>query len=271
MDKEVKTEETGLKKKDINKAYFRWWLFAEMSNNFERMQGLSWAAAISPTLKKLYKKPEELKEALKRNLIFFNTEGIWAGLIFGSTIALEEQKAKTSDIDGEMIASYKTGLMGPVAGLGDTIDYSTIYTLILAGASAIAAKGSWLAALIVAATGILQYFEGLFFCHLGYTQGRKSIQTILKSGVINEALEFANMLALMMIGSMTASLVSLKLTIKTQTVNVQKIIDSAFPGVIVLIVFFAIYWAVKKKKISAPVMILIVMALCIAGSFIGIV
>lgn len=270
MAEKVETE-AKLTKKDINRAYFRWWLFAEMSNNFERMQGLSWAAAIAPTLKKLYKKPEDLKSALKRNLIFFNTEGIWAGLIYGSTIALEEQKASSPEIDGEMIASYKTGLMGPVAGLGDTIDYSTIYTLILAGASAIAAQGNWLAAVIVAGAGILQYFEGLFFTRMGYSQGRKSIQTILKSGIINEALEFANLLALMMIGSMTASLVSLKLTIRTQTVNIQKIIDSAFPGILVLLVFFLIYWAMKKKKISAPIMIVLIIGLCIVGSFLGIV
>ncbi|MCI1985035.1 MAG: PTS system mannose/fructose/sorbose family transporter subunit IID [Lactobacillus sp.] len=265
------SEPETLTKHDINKTWFRWWLMAEVSNNFERMQGLSWGAAISPVLKKLYKDPKDFKAALKRNIIFFNTEAIWGGLILGSTVALEEQKAKSPEMDADLVTSYKTGLMGPVAGLGDTIDWSTIYTLILAAASAIAAKGSWLAAVMVMVAGVLMYMEGLFFTRIGYTQGRKSIMSILKSGMINQALEFANILALMMIGSMTASLVTLKLTIKTQSVNVQKILDNAFPGILVLLAFFGIYWAMKKKKISAPIMIVIVMALCIVGAFFNIV
>lgn len=270
-EKSVKNSNNShLSKKDINRAWFRWWLLAETSNNFERMQGVSWAAAIGPTLKKLYKDPDELKDALKRNTVFFNTEGIWGGLIMGSTIALEEQKSKNPEMDGELITSYKTGLMGPVAGLGDTIDWSTFYTLVLAGASAVAATGSWLAALIVAAAGIAMYFEGLFFTRIGYSQGRKSILSILRSGRIGQALEWTNILALMMIGSMTATLVTFNLTIKTKTVDVQKILNNAFPGILVLIIFFSVYWAMKKKKISAPVMIVVIIGFCILASALGI-
>ena len=67
-------EDSVLTKKDIDKAYFCWWLTAEISANYERMQGLAYGASMIPVLEKLYPKKEELSEALKRHLAFFNTE-----------------------------------------------------------------------------------------------------------------------------------------------------------------------------------------------------
>lgn len=258
-------------KKDINKTFFRWWLTCEMSNNYERMQAIGWCASISPILKKLYPKKEDLSAALTRNLTFFNTEGIFGGLILGSSLALEEQSAKSETMQGEMITAYKTGLMGPVAGLGDTVDWATVYTMILAACSAIASNGNPLAAAITALMGGVMFLEGLFFTRYSFKTGRESIKKILHSGVINEALMFANIFGIMMVGSMTAALMKLDLTIKSGTVDVQKVIDTAFPGIVTLCVFGAIFWAMKKKNISAPKMVFIVMGVCVVASFFGIV
>lgn len=258
-------------KRDINKTFFRWWLTCEMSNNYERMQAIGWCASISPILKKLYPKKEDLSAALTRNLAFFNTEGIFGGLILGSSLALEEQSAKSETMQGEMITAYKTGLMGPVAGLGDTVDWATVYTMILAACSAIASNGNPLAAAITALMGGVMFLEGLFFTRYSFKTGRESIKKILHSGVINEALMFANIFGIMMVGSMTAALMKLDLTIKSGTVDVQKVIDAAFPGIVTLCVFGVIFWAMKKKNISAPKMVFIVMGVCVAASFFGIV
>jgi len=125
-------EGSVLTKKDIDKAYFRWWMTAEISANNERMQGLAYGASMIPILEKLYPEKEDLSEALKRHLAFFNTEATWGSMIFGSSIAMEEERAKNKKMPGEMITSYKTGLMGPVAGIGDTVDLATIFTLVSA-------------------------------------------------------------------------------------------------------------------------------------------
>lgn len=258
-------------KKDINKAYFRWWLTCEISNNYERMQAIGWCASISPILKKLYPKKEEFSEALLRHLQFFNTEGIFGGLVFGSSIALEEQRAADGSVSGEMISAYKTGLMGPIAGLGDTVDWATMYAMILAACSAIAATGNPISALITIVMGIVMFLEGLLFTRYAYSAGREAIKEILHSGVINEALQFANIFGIMMIGSMTAALMHFDLTIKIGTVNVQKVLDNAFPGILLLVVFGSIYYLMKKKRISAPKMVFIVMGFCIIAAFIGII
>ena len=42
-------------------------------------------------------------------------------VILGMAIALEEQKAMGEEIPGDFITNLKTSLMGPLAGMGDTI------------------------------------------------------------------------------------------------------------------------------------------------------
>ena len=64
--------------------------------------------------------------------MFFNTEPNIGGVIHGSVIALEEQRANGADIDDEAINSVKSGLMGPLAGIGDTISQGTITPILLA-------------------------------------------------------------------------------------------------------------------------------------------
>lgn len=58
-------------KKLVNKSWFRYWLSAEMSNSYERLQSLSFCYSIIPVLKKLYPNKEEFGEAVKRHLNFF--------------------------------------------------------------------------------------------------------------------------------------------------------------------------------------------------------
>ena len=61
-----------------------------------------------------------------RHLSYFNTEQFWGAGVPGIALALEEQKALGAPITGEMIESVKAGLMGPFAGLGDSINWVTL-------------------------------------------------------------------------------------------------------------------------------------------------
>ena len=53
---------------------------------------------MTPIIRKLYKDPEDIKAALKRHLVFFNTEPNVGGIIHGATIAMEEQRANGAPI-----------------------------------------------------------------------------------------------------------------------------------------------------------------------------
>lgn len=117
------TDKKIITRRDITQSWFMWWLLAETNHSFERMQGVSFGLALSPILRKVYKNSDDLKDALKRQTQFFNTNAVWGSLIPGMTIAMEEKRAQGQDIPEEAIVGTKTGLMGAVAGIGDTIDW----------------------------------------------------------------------------------------------------------------------------------------------------
>ena len=97
---------------------------------------------MAPALKKLYPNKEDLSDALKRHLVFFNTEGTLGGIIQGISLAMEEEKAIEGKIPGSAITSIKTGLMGPIAGMGDGIVWAVVMPVIFGIFIPFAAEGN---------------------------------------------------------------------------------------------------------------------------------
>ena len=108
-----------IQKSDIKKVFWRFQLYGG-SWNFERMQNVGFLYSIKPVLKRLYanKSKEEMSTAMKRHMEFFNTNPTMAAPIIGVTSALEEAGGNES---GDATTAVKVGLMGPLAGLGDSI------------------------------------------------------------------------------------------------------------------------------------------------------
>lgn len=131
-----------LTKMDITKAWFLYWLGAEVSNSYERLQSLIFCASMTPIIKKLYPQKEEQVDALKRHLNFFNSEQTFGAVIQGVAIAMEEQKTRGEAITDSSITGIKTGLMGPLAGIGDSVVWAAIMPLLIAIFIPFAAKGS---------------------------------------------------------------------------------------------------------------------------------
>ena len=86
---ESKVNEVRLTKKDVNRCMNRLYIGAEMSNSYERLQALVFCASMIPALKKLYPEKEEYVQALKRHLVFYNTDSIPGGIILGITLGME--------------------------------------------------------------------------------------------------------------------------------------------------------------------------------------
>lgn len=213
-------------KKELRKSWFIWYLGAEVSNSYERLQSLIFCASMIPVLKKLYTTKETLSEALKRHLSFFNTEGIAGSIVQGITIAMEEQRAVSNDSSQDtMITSIKTGLMGPVAGIGDSIVWAAIMPIIIALFLPFAIQGSSLGAImpIILYTGI-SMFIGYFLCIRGYTIGRNSILQLLQNGKIKDLIEGAAVLGLFMMGALAASYISIKTPLEIAVKNSQPIV-----------------------------------------------
>lgn len=269
---EDKKQEKILNKKDITKAYIRWWWTAEISNSFERMQAVAVCATMGPILQKLYKNKEDLVAALKRHLIFFNSQAIWGGLIHGTAIAMEEEKAMGQEIPDEVITGIKTGLMGPLAGIGDTLDWGTMQTLFTAIAISFGATGSIVAPIFPCILGIWLFVEGLYLFRFGYSLGRESIRHILSGGIVKKLIDGASILGLFMMGSLSAMVVKLNTTIKFDVSGkdfiVQDVLDKIAPGLLPLGAIFLVYWMMKYKKMSITKVLCILVILSIVGAVI---
>ncbi|WHH60499.1 PTS system mannose/fructose/sorbose family transporter subunit IID [Petroclostridium sp. X23] len=273
---EVKAgNDSTLTKKDINKAYFRWYIGCEVSNSYERMQAVAFCYSMIPVLKKLYKEKKEYCAALCRHLNFFNSQGTWGTPIHGITIAMEEQKAKGEKISEATIASVKTGLMGPLAGIGDTIDWGTLKTIIYGLAVTFGMSGSILGSFIPVIFMVITLVIGNLLWNLGYSVGKESVRSILEAGWIKELIMGTSILGLFMMGSLSASYVKLSIPLtltiaKGNEVGLQSMLDSIVPGILPLSVVFGLYYILKKRKQNYGLISLAIVLISILGSLIGI-
>lgn len=190
-----------LTKKDIAKARLRWFYSLEFPNTFERLQAVSFAYTVSDSLQKIYKDDQEgLKDAMKRHLEFFNTEGTVGSLIVGIVLALEEKKKLEGNVDPEMIANLKLGLMGPVAGIGDSLIQGTVKAIILSLAASFELQGNILGGLIPFLFPAVVYFFGRYLAILGYNLGTEAVNKLISSGLMNDIIRVASILGIFMMG-----------------------------------------------------------------------
>lgn len=252
-DAAIMEQEQKLTKKDLRGVYNTWYFSTELSNSYERLQALAFCNAISKPLRKLYKDDEKYKDALKRHLQFYNSEGTFGCMIHGIVLSMEEQKSGGAEIPGEVITGIKTGLMGPMAGIGDTIIWGTLKAIILALACTFAMQGQSLGALIPFLFPLTGYFIGWYCLTLGYKVGKDSIMKVMQSGLINDIITGSSILGLFMMGALSSSYVKVKTVLQfsmentTEPIVLQNILDQILPGMLPLAVIFGIYYYFTHK------------------------
>ncbi|WAA09118.1 PTS system mannose/fructose/sorbose family transporter subunit IID [Fervidibacillus albus] len=248
-------------KRDVTKTYLRWHFANEIPHSFERYLAPSLLWAMRPILRKLYKDDDALRAAYERQLLFFNTQLTWGGGIITGLMASMEQERAREEYNGEEIKmtddlmyNTKAGLMGALAGIGDSIDSGTIQYIFIAIAIPWAQNGSSLGALfpfIFFAT--YQVLIGLFFARQGFTTGRNAT-TLMQSAGIQNVIELLSILGLFMMGILAGNYVkvssSLEFSISGRPFNVQETLDSILPGVLPLTVVLGIYWYYTKKGLK---------------------
>lgn len=250
-------KQTLVSKKDLVKAWWRWTTAVEVPVSFDRMQALAFGYSMNGVMRKIYKdKPEELKDAMKRHTSMFNTNFDWGSIIHGITISLEEQRAlgHEDEITPEMIQSLKIGLMGPLAGIGDSVDQGIVATIPLAIFVPMAQQGSVLAAFIPELIYIAwSYFWSWTLFNKGYTLGKNSVLEILHSGAIKKVIDIASIVGLFMIGCLSASYVKVSTILEFAsgadgaTTTVQSILDGILPNMLPFVVVMSMYLYITKR------------------------
>ena len=126
-------EVVKVSKSTQKKSILNWFLSCAVGGNYEFMHGVGFMYSMVPVVKELYPNDvEKQKETLTRHLTFLNTEPEVGTVIHGVTIAMEEQVAAGADCDADQIVGLKSALMGPLAGIGDSLIQGIIIPIVLA-------------------------------------------------------------------------------------------------------------------------------------------
>ena len=94
--------------------------------NYERQQGIGWAWALEPALRRLVPDPAERRARLAEHTAYFNTQPTLASLALGAVAALEERRAAGEGPDAESFARVKSVLGSSLAAVGDRLFWFTL-------------------------------------------------------------------------------------------------------------------------------------------------
>ena len=135
-------------KKLVRSVFLRsmWLMFC---TSYTKQQGTTFAWTMIPYLEDIYgKETDEFYEAMSRHQDFFNTTPGMSPFIFSLVITLEQERKLALDagkeFDDSAIEAIKVALMGPLAGIGDSIFVGALRIIAIGIAIGFSQAGSWL-------------------------------------------------------------------------------------------------------------------------------
>lgn len=268
-----------LSKKTLLKAWLRWFFFHTGAGwNWEKMMSSPFALMMSPVLKELYRdRPEMYAKRLNHHYTeFFNTEPQSGTIIHGITVALEEQIARGDEIDPSLVDSVKVGMMGPLAGIGDSMVPSLLNSLLLGIGISMALSGSIFGPIFFffSYTGIVTFLSWYLF-YKGYKTGLTAFVGMTEGGKMQSMIDGLNILGLTMIGALSAAYVSLNTSLVFEfsgvEINIQETLDSILPGILPLSFVFLVYHLMAKKNFSTVKVLGVVFLIGFALSLVGVI
>lgn len=272
---EAKKGLTAQDRRDLRQLWLRSNLINGSMQSIKR-QAMGFGYTMAPLLERIYKDDREaLSDAMVRHTQYLNTNANTVTFMVGLTAALEKEKAEKGTVTGEVITNVKTALMGPLASIGDSIFQVTLRVIAAGIAITFAEQGSPLGALI-----FLAIFGGVWFglrtvlLNLGYTVGTKYLSALFEQGLLESITKATSVIGLAMIGALASSLMKTDLALTLQVgeteVVFQDMINQIMPGMLSLIMLFAIYWLYSKKHFSVVKIVILLLVLGIALAFFGI-
>jgi PTS system mannose-specific IID component len=261
VTKQKKQLPEEITKKDIYMAWIRWWFCNTIPQSVERYLAPALTWSLVPILRKLYKTDDQLKAALKRQLLFFNTQLSFGGIIIGLMASMEKERAlqvyhdEEITITDDLIYNSKAGLMGALAGIGDSIDSGTIQYILIAIALPWAEAGNFMGALVpfLGFAGY-QFFIGFWFTKQGFTMGNKA-SSLVAGSQMQAVIEMLSILGLFMMGVLSGNFIRISSSMEINLGGenyfiLQETLDRILPGVLPLTVVLLMYFYFVKKGLA---------------------
>lgn len=268
-------EERILTRKDLRRCWRAWMMHSLSSVSFERMESFGFCLSMLPVAKKLYPNAGQRMEMLRRHASFYNTEPQIGAIVNGMVLGLEAKKANGETIDGETINTLKVGLMGPIAGIGDSMIPGMLIPILLSIGMALAAGGNILGPLFYTVAWLGIILPGSWFLFLkGYKMGSGSVEMLVssKSTRMREAL---SLLGVFVMGGVAASYIKLSSGLEFITkdgvnIHLQQMLDGIFPQLLPLGVVLGTWFLMAKRGVSPVKAMALLLALAASGVATGV-
>lgn len=241
-----------LTKKDLHKLFWRAQTLG-VSGNAERGGNLGYLYSMLPFLRKKYKdsSQEVRSAAMKRHLEYMVTHHVPQFLLLGTSMALEE---KTDEHSKEIVRNMKVSLMGPMAGLGDSILSYTWLAICGSIGASLAMNGSLLGPfmmlfLINVVWMPLKYWG----ITLGYEKGVELLNSPKSKSLISRISNAANAMGTIVVAALIVSNVKIGLGLEFKidqdnVLNIQELLDRILPNLLPILLTFGCYRFLKKTN-----------------------
>jgi mannose/fructose/N-acetylgalactosamine-specific phosphotransferase system component IID len=248
-----------------------WRSFALQSAfSFDRMQALGFTWTLMPFLRKLYGNTEEFGKALRRHLAFFNTHMWIPGPIFAMVADLEARRAENpEEVDVSSIQAVKGSLMGPLAGIGDSMFHGTLRPLAGGIAASLALEGNPIAPLFFFfSTNIVHVWVQWVSQNQGFRLGSRLFEQMDQEG-LQRLMRGATIAGLMGVGGLVGTWLSittpLTYTAQEAAVSIQVMLDSIMPKLLPLLTTLGVYWAIRRGYRTVSVMLILALGAFVLG------
>jgi mannose/fructose/N-acetylgalactosamine-specific phosphotransferase system component IID len=268
--------EKKISKKALSRSFHHWYYGNLTCFTQEHMQTFGYLASMLPIVEDLYDNKEDQKRSMNTYTAFFNTEPQIGALVVGITAGLEEARANQSgEVDDETINGLRAGLMGPLAGIGDSLIVGTLIPILLGVSMGLSSGGSPIGAIFyIVVWNLLAYFGMKFAYYKGYELGGKAVEFLV--GPVGNSLRKAiGCLGAMVIGAVAASWVpittaiSLKNASGKEYLNLQNQLDGVYPGLLTGVFIVFCWWLMAKKRMSPIKVMLLLVVIAFVGVLIG--
>lgn len=267
-----------LTKKELDRLFWRYQVRYLTCCNLENWHGNCYAYDMIPLYKKYYDKDGQ-REGMLRMFDFINTEQTTASVLWGILVGMEEQKALGKPVSDEMVRTVKSSLMGPLAGVGDSLVQATILPLLTTIAISLTGAGDALSplgvVLFIIATPILLWTYARVLFNNGYTLGKDAVSTLMGS-TMNRIKTAVQLFGIIVIGALSASYVKLSTPLSfaasadATPVVLQDVINGIFPNLLSLLLVIGCWYLLSKKGMSVTKVIFGLMGIVVVLGLIGI-
>ncbi|MBF0775906.1 PTS N-acetylgalactosamine transporter subunit IID [Streptococcus azizii] len=250
--------------------------FLQNGFNYSNYQGIGYANVIYPAFKKHFGDDKEgLTRALEDNCEFYNTNPHFLPFITSLHLVMLE-----NDLPEEETRGIKMALMGPLAGIGDSLSQFVLAPLLSTVAASLAGQGLALGPILfflgmnLILTSI-KLLTGLY----GYKFGTSIIDKL--SSQMAMISNVANIIGVTVISGLAVTFVKISVPFTfaagevtegadQKIVSIQGMLDKIAPALLPALFTLLVYYLIKNKKWTTYKLVILTVIIGIIGSWLGI-